>query len=182
MISGRQETGNYEVYRGCLLQESRGNDGDSFMVRLPDGRKAIIRLYFVDAPESAFRRYGNGETNHRRIADQARQMGGITPEQAVKVGKIAKSFTLGMLGESSFVIHTRWDSPFQDDRYHAFVEVVQDGSTEWLHELLIRQGLARLKTKPADLPDGTPVAQQKEKLLGLQGEAKRSGLGAWGVE
>ncbi len=181
-VSGRTITGDYEVFRDCRLEEARGNDGDSFLVRLPDGRKALFRLYFVDTPESAFKRYSSGETNYRRISDQARQMGGITPEQAVEVGQQAKKFTLGLLGRAPFVIHTRWDSPFNDDRYHAFVEVAKDGGSVWLHELLIENGLARIKTKPAELPDGTPAARQKERLAELQRDAKDARQGAWGMK
>lgn len=159
-----ERSGNYEVYRGCTLAEARGNDGDSFLVRLPDGRKEIFRLYFVDTPESAFRDYANGETNHERIREQAAEMGGITPEQAVEIGKKAKEFTLRLLAERPFTIYTAWDSPFHDHRYHAHVEVLDGGKPAWLHRLLMERGLARLKTKPADLPDGTSAAAEKKRL------------------
>ena len=87
-------SGKYETHQGCTLAEARGNDGDSFLVSLPDGRKEVFRLYFVDAPESAFRRYAGGETNHARIREQAAELGGITPEQAVEAGKQAKALAL----------------------------------------------------------------------------------------
>ena len=82
-------TGVYEIYRNCNLVEARNNDGDSFIVRLPTGKQAEFRLYFVDTPESAFKSYRGGETNHARIRQQAAEMGGITPEQAVEIGLIA---------------------------------------------------------------------------------------------
>ena len=63
--------GGYEEFTGCRLENHRQNDGDSFHVRLPDGRVEQFRLYYVDAPESAFRRYASGENNHRRIGEQA---------------------------------------------------------------------------------------------------------------
>lgn len=156
-------TGKYETYRGCTLADDRTNDGDSFRVRLPDGRKEIFRLYFVDTPESAFKTYGNGEDNHDRIRDQARDMR-VSPDEAVEIGKRAKSFVLGLLGSKPFTIHTVWDSPYNDRRYHAFIEVESGGKKRWLHELLIEKHLARIKTKPAELPDGTPVSEQRRKL------------------
>lgn len=175
------KTGRYETFSGCTLAPDRGNDGDSFRVKFPDGRNEIIRLYFVDAPESAFKSYGGGENNHRRIAQQAADMGGITPQQAVEIGKKAKTFTLSTLEKSPFTIHTEWDSPFNDRRYHAFVEVTVEGKPRFLHELLVEKGLARIHTKGAPMPDATYERKQKTHLLKLQTNAKSNGSGAWGL-
>jgi endonuclease YncB( thermonuclease family) len=175
------KTGGYETFHGCTLASDRGNDGDSFRVKLPDGRTEIIRLYFVDAPESAFKSYGGGENNHRRIGQQAADMGGISPQQAVEIGKKAKAFTLGTLGKSPFTIHTGWDSPFNDKRYHAFIEVKLEGKPRFLHELLVENGLARIHTKGAPLPDGTSERKQKDRLYKLQSTAKANESGAWGL-
>jgi endonuclease YncB( thermonuclease family) len=177
----RQAEGTYEVYQNCSLVSARNNDGDSFLVRLPDGRTEEFRLYFVDTPESAFKRYAGGDTNHERIRQQAADLGGITPEQAVETGKKAKAFTLGLLGRGPFTISTRWDSPFHDGRYHAFVEVTEHGKPRLLHELLVERGLARITTKGADLPDGTPAARHREKLRTLEAKARKSSAGAWGL-
>ncbi|MBC8127366.1 MAG: hypothetical protein H8M99_09530 [Gloeobacteraceae cyanobacterium ES-bin-144] len=179
--SNNETRGDYEVYRDCTLAEVRNNDGDSFMVRLPGGKQAEFRLYFVDAPESAFKSYAGGETNHERIRQQAAEMGGITSEQAVEIGKKAKLFTLTLLGRQPFTIFTRWDSPFHDQRYHAFVEVSENNQARWLDELLIERGLVRMKTKPAMMPDGTPAARHAEHLRELEREAKRKAVGAWGL-
>jgi endonuclease YncB( thermonuclease family) len=173
--------GTYEVHRGCTLVEHRNNDGDSFRVRLPDGRVSEFRLYFVDTPESAFKTYRGGETNHTRIRQQAADLGGITPEQAVEIGMTAKKLTLGLLQRTPFTLHTVWDSPYQDERYHAFIEIKDSGKPRWLHELLIERGLARILTKPADLPDGTPAATHRQHLRDLESAAKRAGVGAWGL-
>ena len=40
---------------GCVLTPDEWTDGDSFRVRLPDGRLATFRLYFVDTTESRSR-------------------------------------------------------------------------------------------------------------------------------
>lgn len=174
-------TGAYEVHHGCTLVEHRNNDGDSFRVHLDDGRTAEFRLYFVDTPESAFKTYRGGETNHARIRQQAADLGGITPEQAVEIGKTAKNLTLGLLDQAPFTLHTEWDSPYGDERYHAFVEVTHSGKTRWLHELLVERGLARILTKPADLPDGTRAASHRQHLRDLEAAARRAGAGAWGL-
>ena len=174
-------TGGYETYRNCSLVAEHNNDGDSFRVRLPDGRAEIVRLYFVDTPESAFTRYRDGETNHRRIRSQAQDLGGLTPEQAVDIGVRAKKFALGLLERRPFTIHTAWDSPYQDQRYHAFVEVEENGKSRWLHEILIERGLARILTKPADLPDGTKADAQLRRLRSLEKAARAADKGAWGM-
>jgi endonuclease YncB( thermonuclease family) len=177
-----RKTGRYETHENCTLVEARNNDGDSFRVRLPDGRTEEFRLYFVDTPESAFKRYAGGDTNHPRIRQQAADLGGITPEQAVEIGKKAKAFTLGLLADKPFSLHTDWDSPFNDNRFHAFIEVEQDGKPRWLSELLIERGLARIRTKPADLPDGTKASKQLAHLKELERRAKQRETGVWGVK
>lgn len=172
-------TGAYESYPGSTLLEARGNDGDSFLVKLPDGKKAEFRLYFVDAPESAFKSYSGGDTNHRRIQDQAADLGGITPEQAVEIGKKAKTFTTTALASRPFHLHTLWDSPFNDDRFHAFIEIQHNGKSRWLHEVLVEKGLVRIHTKGADLPDGTPFSKHKSHLQELQTTARKNAAGVW---
>lgn len=174
-------SGRYEVFDGCTLADDKANDGDSFRVKLPGGRTEIIRLYFVDTPESAFKTYGGGENNHARINDQAADMGGITPQEAVEIGKKARDFTLTHLGKAPFTLHTEWDSPFNDKRYHGFVTVSYSGNPRLLHELLVEKGYARIHTKGAPLPDGTSQRKQEDHLRELQRSAKSSEAGAWGL-
>jgi endonuclease YncB( thermonuclease family) len=170
-------TSRYEQFTGCRLEDHRQNDGDSFRVRFPDGRVEQLRLYFVDAPESAFRSYANGEDNHDRIADQARDFG-TTAQQAVEIGKQAKQRTHDLLSRAPFTVHTRWDDPFGDRRYHA---LIQPAGGPWLHESLVREGLVRIHTKPADLPDGTSANEHLRDLRKLEEAARRQGTGAWGM-
>lgn len=176
-----RSSGAYEFHPASILVNARNNDGDSFMVRLPSGKEAEFRLYFVDSPESAFKSYSSGETNHDRIRKQAQDMGGTTPEQAVEIGKKAKKFTLDLLASRPFDLYTCWDSPYQDQRFHAFIRIMQDGKSRWLDELLIEQGLVRIRTKPADLPDGTSAAQHLSLLKELQSHAKKSKAGVWSI-
>jgi endonuclease YncB( thermonuclease family) len=166
---------DYEAFHGCRWVEHRQNDGDSFHVRLPDGRVEQFRLYYVDAPESAFRRYGQGRDNHQRIREQARAFG-ISDERAVEIGKRAKALVRERLGRGTFTLHTRWDDPFGDRRYHAFV--TPEGGP-LLEEILVREGLVRIHTKAAVLPDGTPVKARLDRLRELEAGARRSKRGAW---
>ncbi len=175
------KTGAYETFRNCTLVNTRNNDGDSFLVKFPDGRQSILRLYFVDTPESAFKTYRGGATNRPRIDDQAADLGGITSQQAVEIGKQGKHFTLALLASTPFDVFTRWDSPFHDQRYHAFVQVKSGGRNRWLHELLVENGLVRIHTKGAALPDGTSYQKQKVHLKDLERIAKKAEVGVWGL-
>lgn len=167
----------YETFSSCRWQDHKGNDGDSFHVRLPDGRVEQFRLYFVDAPESQFRTYAGGGTNRDRIRDQAQDLG-LTDEQTVEIGKRAKSRVHSLLAGRPFTLQTRWDDPFGDRRYHAFV--APDGGP-FLEETLVREGLVRIHTKPADLPDGTPAKERVKQLRELEKQAQRAKRGAWGL-
>lgn len=172
--------GGYEVFRNCTLAPDRHNDGDSFQVRLPDGRVETFRLYFVDTPESEFKSYAGGETNHDRIRRQAEYFG-ISPEQAVGIGRKGRKYTLDLLAAGPFTLYTVWDSPFNDRRYHAFIEPSGPGASRPLDEQLVEQGLCRIFTKGADTPGGIPMQRRKERLLDLERQARERGAGAWGL-
>jgi endonuclease YncB( thermonuclease family) len=158
---------------GAALASSGGNDGDSFKARLPDGREETFRLYFVDTPETSDR-YPD------RIRYQSEYFDDISPAQTIAVGTEAKKFTLDLLNSHPFVILTRWESVMESYRYHAFVLVeTEPGRMEYLSEVLIRKGLARIYTMPADLPDGTPKEQFKSHLKSLESQARSDRSGAW---
>ncbi|MCU0795400.1 MAG: hypothetical protein MUF31_05625 [Akkermansiaceae bacterium] len=160
--------GGYERLEGCEWIAHRQNDGDSFRLKLPDGRVEQFRLYFVDCPESAFKEYGRGENNHDRIRQQARDMG-VTDDEVVALGKRAKQEVERLLAGKSITLYTEWDDPFGDRRYHAFVELPGGG---WLHEWLVSEGLARVHTKGAMLPDGTAEAAHERALEQREREAR----------
>lgn len=161
--------GGYEKIEGCAWVAAKGNDGDSFRLRLPDGRVETFRLYFVDCPESAFRSYGGGRDNHERIHDQAVDFG-VTDERVVAIGKEAGRRVEEKLAGAEITIFTEWEDPFGDRRYHAFVEMPGGG---WLHEWLVKEGLARVHTKGAMLPDGTSEAEWKRTLEQLEARARQ---------
>lgn len=170
----------FDIIEGCTLIDRRGNDGDSFMVRTPGGREEF-RLYFVDAPESAARTYGNGDTNHRRIAKQGVSLGGLNQHETTQVGVEAKLFVKKLLGERKFRVATSWESVYRSHRKYAFVIVHWEGEERYLHELLVARGLVRIHTKPMTLPDNTAGARHKKHLYELEKNAKKMRYGAWGV-
>jgi endonuclease YncB( thermonuclease family) len=161
-------------HRSCSLIDHPHNDGDSFLVRLPDGTQRQYRLYFVDAPESQFKRYRNGETNASRIAKQA-QYFGITSEEAVAIGQEAKTVSLALLRSAPFDVITRNQQVYGSERHYAHVRVDQ----RYLDGLLVERGLARIYTEGADLPDGTPLKTHRDHLRSREDAAKTQNRGAW---
>lgn len=170
----------YQVWHNCSLIEHRGNDGDSFHIRAAHGREEI-RLYFVDAPESAARTYGNGDTNHKRIAQQGAAMGGLDQHQTTQVGVAAKAFVRKLLEEEPFTVVTKGEPVYNSHRKYAFVIVDWQGQPRYLHELLVAYGLGRIHTKPMTLPDNTAGSRQKQQLYELEKFAREKRYGAWGV-
>lgn len=176
------EGGGFEKFAGCSLVSDSGNDGDSFRVKFPDGRVLHLRLYFVDAPESAVKRYSDGNTNEKRLAYQGKYFAGLSQKQTVGVGQGAKSRVKKLLTEAgTFTVFTRGEEVYQSGRIYALLRVKQGQGERWLHEFLVEEGLARIYTMGSDLPDGTSKAAQSKRLHGLQKNAQEARKGAWGL-
>lgn len=155
-----------ERFDGCRLEPDEWTDGDSFRVRLPDGRLETFRLYFVDTTESRAR--------GKRSDEQAAYFG-LTREQAIELGKEAKAATAAALSKP-FTIQTRWRAVFGPSRYYAFVYTA-DGSD--LAQLLVRNGLARIYGTRAPTPTGEDSRQYLARLDRLEQLAKSEGRGGW---
>jgi endonuclease YncB( thermonuclease family) len=86
----------FERFDGCVLTPDEWTDGDSFRVRLPDGRLKTFRLYFVDTTESRSRGEALG-----------RPGGLLRPNEtgAIKFGEEAKGVT-GAALRRPFTIQT----------------------------------------------------------------------------
>jgi endonuclease YncB( thermonuclease family) len=156
----------FERFDGCVLTPDEWTDGDSFRVRLPDGRLETFRLYFVDTTESRSR--------GRRSEEQAAYFG-LTRADAIKLGKEAKAFTAAAL-QRPFTIQTRWRRVFGPTRYYAFA-FTADGND--LAELLVRNGLARIYGTRTPLPDGRDSRTYIAFLRRLENQAKSAGLRGW---
>jgi endonuclease YncB( thermonuclease family) len=156
----------FERYDGCTLEPDKWTDGDSFRVRLPDGRLETFRLYFVDTTESRSR----GE----RSDEQAAYFG-ITRERAIALGEEAKRFTARALARP-FAVQTRWHKTRDGVRFFA---IVQTADGDDLAESLVRNGLARIYGARTPLPDGRTSREYRACLMALEREAKSAGLGGW---
>ena len=176
-VAGDLTHGDYEVLEGCSLVENRRNDGDSFYVKHESG-KTEFRLYFVDTPESAYKEYRNGENNGERLDQQAKYFS-INRKKAIEIGKKAKQFTQRLLQKHPFTIVTKWEGVYGPERRYGFVIVKYAGKPVYLHEILVKEGLVRIHTKPTTLPSGRSGREQLKYLKKLEAKAEEKGLGAW---
>ncbi len=161
-------------YKECKFIPSKWADGDSFSVQLPDGRKIVARLYFVDCMESS----ASQIADKRRIQEQARYFGVADPRTIFDFGKKATAFTAKALAKP-FTIHTAFaDARGRSGkpRYYAFVYT---SSGKDLASLLVKAGLARAKGISRKTPDGIHHEDQKEHLKDLELVAALKSKGIW---
>jgi len=156
----------FERLDACTLESDKWTDGDSFRVRLRDGRLETFRLYFVDTTQSRSR--------GKRSDEQAAYFG-ITHRQAVELGQRAKAFTAHALSHP-FTVYTRWRPVFGSPRFYAVV-LTADGKD--LAELLVREGLARIYGTRTPLPDGRGSRRYLRHLHELEAKAKTQRRGGW---
>ena len=156
----------WQTLEACQLVESWQNDGDSFKVHW-NGGDLTIRLYFADTPESDYR----FKDRTRAQADYF----GISEEQAVEVGKMAKEFTKNAL-KGGFSVRTRWQGVFSGQKGARKYGIVSVGGQD-LAEMLVANGLARIH----GMGIGGKTWEEVERLKVLEAEAKKAKRGAWGL-
>jgi len=152
----------------CQYVAGKDNDGDSFRVRCGTN-EFIIRLYFVDAPETNLR-------YPERTREQSEYFG-VTLDETLKAGAKARDTVRELLREP-FDVRTRRASAAgrsTEPRYYAFVEL----GGKSLAELLVSQGLARTKGVTTNLPTGENWKAYAERLHALESEARQKRLGIW---
>lgn len=158
---------DWEALENCSLVENSINDGDSFMVQTPQGKK-VFRLYFVDCPETS-------DAYPDRVKEQAGYFS-TSKKRALRLGNEATDLTRKLLKPGSFTVWTRGQMVFQSGRQYGFIQL-KDG--RWLDRILVRNGLARIYGKRITLPDGKNSREYREELAGLEKLAKKGKLGGW---
>ncbi len=167
----------YDRLDGCWVVDHRNNDGDSFWVRHGE-REFELRLYYVDTAEKYLSdRY---ENQRQRVAEQARDFGGLSIDQTVELGKAAKLYTARLLEGKTFTVYTKWERVYDGERFYGWVEL-PDTDGEYLSERLIERGLGRIHTKGEPSPDGASYRQYKAHLEKLERAARDADRGAWGL-
>jgi endonuclease YncB( thermonuclease family) len=153
----------------CHYVERDYNDGDSFGVHCGHS-KFILRLYFVDAPEITADREGD------RVHEQMKYFG-ATFEEVLGAGHRANDLSHKALG-GAFVVQTKKASAPGRSKEQRVYGLVRIGD-RYLHELLLVEGLGRVKGVTTALPDGTPSRAYLERLRALENQARIERKGAW---
>ena len=152
----------------CQYVDYKDNDGDSFRVHCGD-KEFRARLYFVDAPETNL-------VYAERTREQSLHFG-IMLDETMKAGVKAKDRVKGLL-QKPFALHTLWATAAgrsRETRYYVLIEV--DGKS--LAEILVSEGLARVKGVGHVLPSGEKSRSYVDRLTALEEEAKQKRVGAW---
>ncbi len=154
----------------CRLIPNKANDGDSFHVRAND-TEYLVRLYFVDAPETA-------SIGPERLIEQAKYFGLSVP-QVIEIGRDAKRFVDSKLSEP-FTVITRLAGGLGRSKLQRIYGFVRTKEGD-LGEQLVANGLARIHGTTAALPGDSTSTDEHEKLAQLENEAKRQKVGGWGM-
>jgi endonuclease YncB( thermonuclease family) len=166
--SSAAERHEWVTLTNCQYVDGKDNDGDSFRVKCGTD-DFILRLYFVDAPETNLR-------YPERTREQSEYFG-ITIDETMRAGRKARGAVRELLREP-FVVRTRRASAAgrsTKPRYYSFVDV----GDKSLAEVLVSQGLARIKGVFANLPTGEKAKTYVERLERLEREARQKRLGIW---
>jgi endonuclease YncB( thermonuclease family) len=169
--SAAPQAREFTRYDGCTYIPQKWNDGDSFHVRMPDGKQQVLRLYFVDTPES-------DHSFPERVAEQAAYFG-VTAEQSLKLGKDAAGFTQRILSAGSFSVQTRWRVALGRSKLPRFRAMIVTSDGRDLNELLVGAGLARIYGTRTPLPDGRDSRTYLSHLAAAEAKAKQDRLGGW---
>jgi len=171
-IASAQELQKFEK---CRLVEAGWSDGDSFPVKLPDGKEIVLRLYYVDCNEVA----AATETDQRRVRDQSSYFGIDDHQVTLEFGRRAADEVKKLLAKP-FIVQTAFaTAPGRSakPRTYGFV-TLSDGRD--LGEVLVGEGLARSYGVRRNTPDGlnTDAAEAKMDDLELGAAIARRGIWA----
>ena len=164
-----------QKFENCTFVASDWADGDSFPVQIAPGREEVVRLYFVDCPETS----AATESDQRRVREQSAYFGVEDPKVTLEFGKKAAAEVARILSKP-FTVQTAFSRALgrsAKPRIYAFV-TTSDGKD--LGTWLVENGLARSYGVGRTSPDGLPDDDAKARIddLELQAALQKSGIWA----
>lgn len=163
-----------QKFENCSLVEAGWADGDSFPVKLPDGREIVLRLYYVDCNEVA----AATETDQRRVRDQSSYFGIDDHQVTLEFGRRAAEEVKKLLAKP-FTVQTAFASApgrSAKPRTYGFITLF-DGRD--LGEVLVGQGLSRSYGVRRNTPDGLNAEAAEAKMDDLELGAAIARRGIW---
>ena len=163
-----------QKFENCSLVGAGWSDGDSFPVKLPDGKEIVLRLYYVDCNEVA----AATETDQRRVRDQSSYFGIDDHQVTLEFGRRATDEVKKLLA-MPFTVQTAFaTAPGRSakPRTYGFV-TLSDGRD--LGEVLVDEGLARSYGVRRNTPDGLNAEAAEAKMDDLELGAAIARRGIW---
>jgi len=163
-----------QKFENCCLAEADWADGDSFPVKLPDGKEIVLRLYYVDCNEVA----AATETDQRRVRDQSSYFGIDDHQVTLEFGRRAADEVKKLLAKP-FTVHTAFASApgrSSKPRTYGFI-TLSDGRD--LGEVLVGEGLARSYGVRRNTSDGLSADAAEAKMDDLELGAAIARRGIW---
>lgn len=167
-------TTDMQEFRNCRLVAADWADGDSFPVELEPGRQEVLRLYFVDCPETS----AATESDQRRVREQSSYFGVDDHKTTLEFGRRAAARVAELL-EKPFTVHTAFARALgrsSKPRIYAFI-TMSDGRD--LGEHLVASGLARSFGVRRAAVDGTNAAEAKDRMDDIELGAAIGRKGIW---
>jgi competence protein ComEA len=163
-----------QKFENCRVVATEWADGDSFPVKLPDGREIVLRLYYVDCNETS----ATTETDQRRVRDQSSYFGIDDHQVTLASGRRAAEEVNKLLAKP-FTVHTAFASApgrSAKPRTYGFV-TLSDGRD--LGAVLVGEGLARSFGVRRGTPDGLTTAAAEAQMDDLELGAAIARRGIW---
>ena len=166
----------YVVLTEVTLMEDQANDGDTFLLKTPEGAHRFC-LYFVDTVET-----DGGQPEAARDMAGYFEFDSEEPLRALAVE--ALNFSLRLLRASAFRVVTRWEKSAEENAYFAFIYLKDPDTGDFINlaQWLVRYGLARIVPCERDQPEGDrglSAARFREILIEEEARSKAEAHGAW---
>lgn len=163
-----------QKFEGCRQVTTEWADGDSFPVKLPDGKEIVLRLYYVDCNETS----AATETDQRRVRDQSSYFGIDDHQVTLASGRQAAQEVKKLLAKP-FTVHTAFaTAPGRSakPRTYGFI-TLSDGRD--LGAVLVGEGLARSYGVRRNTPDGLKTDAAEARMDDLELGAAIARRGIW---
>ena len=184
MAWARAAAGADEIqnFPGCSLVVTEWADGDSFLVKFPDGEQRTLRLYGADCIEW----HVTDQTDARRLRAQRRYFGisnyggdaAASIAKAKRIGEQAGLSVRKLLSEN-FTVTTAFADARGDGKHKRYYGFVQLSGGRDLGEVLVESGLARAFGVYRNRPGVQSGEEYRERLKDRELRAAKLGAGAW---
>jgi hypothetical protein len=135
----------------------------------------LVSLYFVESPPLTA-----DEEDAPALARISRYFGDVPLEKLLEMGQAAKDFTLRQLSTRPFKLATLYrQTPNREGIYGFIMLRAEDGTEEYLSELLVAEGLASISVQGNYLPYGERADDFRQHLVNLEKIAKEEKRGIW---